>query len=353
MLWLIGSGGPRAGVEWPPMARKRDVLRILEAAYPSEDGDAAWLARLSDAVRADSGIPSDGVFAQIYDASSGAGCDFGTAAGSGVSDDVLRDLFGRRIARYYNEHPELVRDSFRSMAFSLSGEIPGMNRHPELRAWLDQAGIGEVVGINASSPSGHGVIVCILVARRLRLADPTRRLFTRVASHIAAANRLRMRLASRGGVRSVDSADAVIDAAGRVTYAARGARVAEARSRIAQAASTLLRLRGRRRDDGERAAAAWKTLVDARWSLVDHFDHDGRQLLVAQRNDPEAPRAGALTVRERQVAALAALGRSNKEIAYELGITASTVGVLLGRAAARLGVRSRRALCDAVRGTPS
>ena len=48
-----------------------------------------------------------------------------------------------------------------------------------------------------------------------------------------------------------------------------------------------------------------------------------------------------LTERERQVVAFLALGRSTKEIAYVLGISDSTTRVLLGRAAARLGVRSR------------
>ena len=38
------------------------------------------------------------------------------------------------------------------------------------------------------------------------------------------------------------------------------------------------------------------------------------------------------------------MGNSNKVIAYELGISSSTVGVLLSRAVARLGVRTRRAL---------
>jgi DNA-binding CsgD family transcriptional regulator len=330
------------------MAAKRDILRILEAAYPAEDGEVAWLERLSAAVRADSGIPNDGVFAQLYDASSVDRCEFGLAGGSGVDDWVLHELFGKRFAAYYNENPELIRNSFLSMSFSLSGEIPGAKKHTYLRRELDAAGIGEVVGINASSPSGRGVVVCLLVKKSLRLSDPTRVLFGRVAGHIAAANRLRLRLAGRGGVRRTETADAVIDEGGRVAHATRGARVPQARAQLASAAVSLLRARRRPRGDhGERAAAAWKALVDARWSLVDHFERDGRRFLVAQRNDPEAPSVDVLTVRERQVVALAAMGRANKEIAYELGIATSTVGVLLARAASRLGVRTRRDLVAA------
>jgi DNA-binding CsgD family transcriptional regulator len=48
-----------------------------------------------------------------------------------------------------------------------------------------------------------------------------------------------------------------------------------------------------------------------------------------------------LTDRERQVVLQAALGFTNKEIAYALGISDSTVRVLMARAAEKLGVRSR------------
>jgi DNA-binding CsgD family transcriptional regulator len=53
---------------------------------------------------------------------------------------------------------------------------------------------------------------------------------------------------------------------------------------------------------------------------------------------------GLLTQREHQVVLGAASGKSTKEIAYDLGISASTARVLLGRACSRLGVRSREQL---------
>ncbi|MEO6097530.1 MAG: LuxR C-terminal-related transcriptional regulator [Fibrobacteria bacterium] len=54
-------------------------------------------------------------------------------------------------------------------------------------------------------------------------------------------------------------------------------------------------------------------------------------------------------LRERQVAALAELGRSNKVIAYELGLGHSTVRVLLARAAGKPGVKTRIGLVKRVR----
>jgi DNA-binding NarL/FixJ family response regulator len=93
----------------------------------------------------------------------------------------------------------------------------------------------------------------------------------------------------------------------------------------------------------------WKALVAGRWTLIDTFEGDGRRYLLAQRNDPEVRHAAraALTKREREVAGYAALGHSNKMIAYELGLSASTVATHLAEAARKLRVRSRSALIQA------
>ena len=99
----------------------------------------------------------------------------------------------------------------------------------------------------------------------------------------------------------------------------------------------------------DRAVARWRALVDARWSLVDHFESDGKRFVLAQRNDPSVGPLALLTPRERQVVALAAMGHANKMIGYELGISVSTAGVLLSRAARKLGAPSRAALVQAYR----
>src|SRR5262249_19060843 len=88
----------------------------------------------------------------------------------------------------------------------------------------------------------------------------------------------------------------------------------------------------------------------ARWTLVDEFDCLGRRYVLARRNDPRVAAPTALTPREQQAVGWARLGHSNKLIAYEMGISASTVRVLLHRAAARLGVRTREELIAAALG---
>jgi two-component system, LuxR family, response regulator FixJ len=59
-------------------------------------------------------------------------------------------------------------------------------------------------------------------------------------------------------------------------------------------------------------------------------------------------RASRLTARERQVLALAARGRSNKEIGRELGISHRTVEIHRGRGMRKLGLRNPVDLFEAV-----
>jgi DNA-binding CsgD family transcriptional regulator len=82
---------------------------------------------------------------------------------------------------------------------------------------------------------------------------------------------------------------------------------------------------------------------------VDTYERNGKRYVVARRNDVRLPRPDALSPRERQALGFALLGDSNKLIAYELAISASTVGVLLHRAAQKLGCHSRLELLERFR----
>jgi len=171
-----------------------------------------------------------------------------------------------------------------------------------------------------------------------------RGLFPRIASHLAAAQRLRRRL---GLANSAESAEAVLSPDGhRVEHAIGTATSHIAQDALRAAAVRIDRARGKiRTSDPERALDGWKALVAARWTLLDHFESDGRRYILARENEPvPAGAAAELSARERQVLANAALGRSNKEIAYALGLAPSTVRVLLTRAARKLGASSRAEL---------
>ena len=63
---------------------------------------------------------------------------------------------------------------------------------------------------------------------------------------------------------------------------------------------------------------------------------------LSEPTDPAATSGvEALTRRERQVLCLIAAGRSNKRIAYELGIAEKTVKTHVGHVLAKLGVTDR------------
>lgn len=83
-------------------------------------------------------------------------------------------------------------------------------------------------------------------------------------------------------------------------------------------------------------------ILAGEWAIADHFEGEQRRFIVAQRC-----RAGdgrALSERERQVLELALRGHSNKFVAFELGLTCSTVSTHLRRVMAKLRVASREAM---------
>lgn len=97
---------------------------------------------------------------------------------------------------------------------------------------------------------------------------------------------------------------------------------------------------------GSFAEEICRGVLDGTWVITDHFEHDMRRFLIAERCREGDGRA--LTERERQVLELALRGHSNKYIGLDLGLTASTVATHLRRTMSKLGVESREALIQAL-----
>jgi DNA-binding CsgD family transcriptional regulator len=170
-------------------------------------------------------------------------------------------------------------------------------------------------------------------------------LLARAAAHLASANRLRTALAGNAWTPDDAATDAVLDGSGRVHHAADAAKDGEIRSLLCQAVRQCEKARGPlRRTDPDEATRLWKGLVDGKWSLVDHVDHDSKRFILVRRNEPDIRDPKALAPRERHVAALAVHGFSNKHIAYQLGISAATVSSHLSAALRKLNLGSRREL---------
>jgi DNA-binding CsgD family transcriptional regulator len=322
------------------MARAVDLLAIVEASYAIERPEGPWLAGLARAVLEHGALSTLGAYAQSYSLSAGGVLSFGDIQFAGDSTDRLRALHDE-LGAYYMTRPDRVLATYGETDEGFALALPGGERS-RIQSILARWRVADMYGINARSPSGRGCLLCVYLPPGHRAISNERRIaFARIARHVSTAVRLRHRLAAREGA----APEAIFDANGVLRHAVGAAKRGEARQALQAAASKLRRLRGAHRSTTpERDVAAWKALVEARWSLVDHFEHDGNFYMVAHRNDAAAAPIRLLTERERQVVALAAMGLANKMIAYELGIATSTVGVLVARAVARVGARSRKDL---------
>ncbi len=193
------------------------------------------------------------------------------------------------------------------------------------------------LGIVAAGPDGRGLCISLALLELQSLSKRELTLLTRVAAHLGSGHRLR----THEGHDPLARAEAILSPSGKLLHAEASAKdhrleLDEGRKRRQEARST--------RHDAERALEIWRGLVAGRWSLVDHFDTDGKRLILAMKNAPDVGREGDLTARERSVATMAAMGHRDKEIAYALGLTLSSVGSALRRTRSKMGVDSRAAL---------
>jgi DNA-binding NarL/FixJ family response regulator len=326
------------------MAR-RDVIGVVEAAYDIQKNDAGWLEGLGRAVSplVDRGL---GVVAQYYDIRSPT-----SMKTWGVRSVGADPRFAKRLPRFNAEAPPAALDrSYRLGSLcGTASELVGaeIHTHPAWRRYLHPLGIRDCFGINALGFDGIGCMIAVPLGSPGATDRADRRRWDRVAAHMGAGLRLRHALARLGAAHgTVDGADAILEPGGKLAHAA----VPEASSRrgresLRTAVRVVDRARGALRGrDPDEALEIWQGLVAGRWSLVDHFDSDGRRFVLARRNDPDVADPRALTPRERQVLRFAALGHAHKLIAYELGLSISTVATHLARAQRKLGVRNRAAL---------
>ncbi len=318
-------------------------LNMIAAAYRVDIDDAAWLDGVVDVVRPklDDGL---GVYAFFYQAPSPSQYSQSAIRFYGCSPEV--ESFAVRAGELTT--PEIVRDILLSHPFGTTSDALGRRRlSTELSSMAPPHGIADSVGLNAIDPLGNGCIITGPRRTMARLGRGERSLFRMVTAHLAAGHRLRRGLA-RTLQAQIDSAEAIIEPGGAVQHAVGAAEPAGARAALVRATARLDRAR-RRETDSRNAVELWTALVSGRWSIVDRFDTDGRRFFLAWRNDPAVPTSRELTPRELQVASYAALGHSNKLIAYSLGLSESTVATHLTTARTKLGLRTRLELIELVR----
>ncbi len=326
-------------------------MSFLEAVYALELDDHSWLTRVLGAL-SDLYGPEPHYVGFFYDASNVDDFKLWNVCIPSAPPELV-EAFG--IFRGLVRNRAFVSTTFRSLLVG-SARRTGM---PYLRPVLEareRSGWGDIFNINGMDPSGVGCIVTIGTREREFAATPAElAVYKRLASHLAAAFRVRRRLgvSEVGGAvdrkpdSGVEGAEAILDANGRVVHAVGPATSKTAQERIRTTAASMdaLRVKGARAA-GRNALERWHPLTSARWTLLDSFEENGRRYVVARENQAHVEGFSALTDRERQIVLHAALGFTNKQIAYALGISDTTVRVLMARAANRMGVRTRREVLE-------
>lgn len=324
-----------------------DLVRIIEAAYDGAGSERAWLRGIVEAAAPllEQGLGLTGYLVDVRGGGPPRPHTPITLGGpkrwrplweamneAGRWDREIEEVYGNQLP------VETMSTALGGRAFAALDRVVSELGHPlGMRDWL---------AIKAIDPAGFGCVVSAPLPALTKASPSLQRRWGRIAAHLAAGLRLRRSLRrTRSRDDALGSADAVFGADFRLQHAQGAAETREAREMLRTAAMAIDRARGRlRRRDPDEAVSLWRGLVDGRWSVLDHFDRDGRRYLVARENAPSMPPHAALTERERAIVGLAALGRSNKLIAYELGVADSAVSMALSRSAKKLGVRSRAEL---------
>ncbi len=224
-----------------------------------------------------------------------------------------------------------------ALSCAQASTVPGLDEMN--RQFVHIGGAVDVFAMNARDASGRGLWLGAPLPTTRRVKHVP--IFERLCAHLTTAVRLR-----RNAGASKPTPAAVIAPGGKLLHVESEESIIPARESLRQATIEFDRARSKKmRRDVDAATRRWRPLVKSRWSLLDDFDSDGRRFVVAVENRPPTRALTTeLSEREHQVLTQAHLGHSNKVIAYELGLAASTVRVLLHRAAVKLGATTREEL---------
>ena len=330
-----------AGARKSSRVRPDKLGDFLEVAYNIDADDETWLATVMEAARQvwGKGGPAHGA---IYDASDVTALRPLNAHFIDLSDAAVDCIMrGLQLCT-----PSMVTRTFRSL-------LAGTTRRaglPEMIPMLEEMAAFDCVDaldLNGLDPSGVGIFIALWERDVSTPAAAEMDIYRHMAHHLGAAHRCRRRLresqAGRPTLDPTEGAEAILDAKKRVVHAIGTAKRKTAREDLIVTAKARDRARTSKADPGE-SLRHWRPLTHARWTLVDSFEDNGNRYIVARENQARFDGLESLTDRERQAVVYMAVGQSTKETAYALGISDVTVRVLLGRAAAKLGVRSRAGL---------
>jgi hypothetical protein len=319
------------------LVKPAHAVSLIETAYGLDGATEQWLQKV--AASACSAMESaQGAMAFQYDASDGNWVNVGVGAIHDLSPEFARDFFSQEDMP--KEAARGMAQVFKSLRFGSVRAVLNRLQARAFSATLDRHGVHDLVGVNGLDPPGRGCML-IMVVQKMPRAPRTKHVWERLAAHISAGNRLRTTIAalSEPNFDPTQRAEAVLTANGKVEHATGPAESRAAREALRDALVRIDKARSEQ-EDARRSVELWRGLVAGRWSLVEHFERDGKRYYLAHKNDPELAEDRGLTPRERLVLGYAELGQSNKLIGYALGLSSSTVSTLLARARKKLGTQS-------------
>ncbi len=324
------------------MSRRTDDIATVEAAYDLQKDPAVWLGEVLRAAGSLHAL-GDLIVAFEYDTNGpiASWLQSVTSWGDGgESVSTMEGLFASASTNMLVDMYEWAGSVSAMPPAVLFSERFGQGpRYAEMKTVLQLMGAHDTALVNATDGSGRGVFACARqVTPHSAMHPGRRRRLARIASHLAAAARLR---------RATDEAPVAVLAGDGKPLHAEGLTTQAALPRLRDAVRRMDRARGPiRRSNPDEALDGWAALVEGRWSLLDSFESDGKRFVVARENAPAMPDPRGLTDSERAVAQLAAHGHSNKLIAYELGFAIGSVAAYLAAAMRKLGCATRMALIN-------
>jgi DNA-binding CsgD family transcriptional regulator len=314
--------------------KRRELLGVVEAAYaPASDRDA-WAMAVTRAIAPlyPHEAPPFVVWSSV---SSDGQHDVEGIAGIGASPTMLETVRAMSevatadtVARLWRHHAGVGTVS------ECLGPLPREPFWNELMQRNHDA--GDSIGLYFQGARKRTVTLNVPLPATRTLERRERMRLLRLISHLSLSERLLER--NTAPPRAVMRPDGV------VVHAEVEASAPSARAALR--AQVLRVERARRTEDEDDALGLWRGMVDGQWSLVDEFDSDGKRFFVARENLRELIAPRALTAREGQTLALLCEGKSNKLIAYELGLSPATVSMIVRSILEKLGVKHRAELID-------
>ncbi|MCA9641207.1 MAG: LuxR family transcriptional regulator [Polyangiaceae bacterium] len=319
--------------------RAFDAITVAECAYDLRSSKVEWLARLRHLIAP--AIEQDrGVFVAELEVSGTPHQAWSASPKTWVGQESY-DYFERVCS---NLRPELIAPLlvYAPSVDTLQGLVKRKRVDSAVMEEADRAtGAADIFTLMAWTP-GHtrGLALVAPSSKPCVIPLATIKRWQRVMSHLAAGYRLRCALEAEPQQVEAPKGGALLDPHGKVLHANGDATERSALTALSKAARAIDRARGSSRRSAD-ALETWTPMVTGRWSLIDQFDRDGRRFVVAHVNADRQLDPRALSAGERRVATRLARGDSQKEIAYELGVSPSTVGTHVVNIGRKLGTSSQ------------